>query len=66
VKDGALDDERIAALLAAMRAHSVPVKPQALGVVGKEHFKTRLASLGGDMETSSTFASGVRRTACLG
>jgi DNA topoisomerase VI subunit B len=51
VKDGALDDERIAALLAAMRAHSVPVKPQVLGVVGKEHFKTRLAALGGEMDT---------------
>jgi hypothetical protein len=51
VKGGDLDTERVEALLQAMREHSTPVKPQALGVIGKEHFKARFARLGGEMET---------------
>ena len=51
VSEGNLDDERITLLLKAMRTHSAPVKPQALGVIGKEHFKTRLTALGGEVDT---------------
>jgi DNA topoisomerase VI subunit B len=51
VKNGDLDDELVIRLLDAMRAHSVPVKPQLLGVIGKDRFKARMATLGGEMES---------------
>ena len=41
----------ITTLLDAMREHSKPVKPQALGVIGKEHFRTRFEALGCEMES---------------
>lgn len=37
--------EKVAALLAAMRAQSRPVKPEALGVLGEAHLTGHLASL---------------------
>jgi hypothetical protein len=50
VVDGRLDSERIARLLAAMRAHTKPVKPIRLGVIGEEHLKQRLLAMGVEPE----------------
>jgi hypothetical protein len=38
-------------LLAAMKRHSEPVPPKLLGVIGKEHLKTRFLAAGGAEET---------------
>jgi DNA topoisomerase VI subunit B len=40
-----------AALLAAMKLHSRPVKPRDLGVVGSDHLRARFAEFGADPET---------------
>ena len=34
-----------------MQAHSRPVKPQDLGIIGEEHFRRRFEAAGCDMET---------------
>jgi DNA topoisomerase VI subunit B len=39
------------ALLRAMKANSKPIKPAALGVIGKDHIETRFADLGCEMES---------------
>jgi DNA topoisomerase VI subunit B len=39
---------RIAALLAAMQAQTTAVKPADLGVIGKDHFRSLFARLGGN------------------
>jgi hypothetical protein len=41
-----LDGDRIATLLAAMREHTRPVKPERLGVLGEEHLRGRLLTTG--------------------
>jgi hypothetical protein len=41
----------VAALLAAMKRHSRPVKPAALGVIGKDAIAARFAALGCEMES---------------
>jgi DNA topoisomerase VI subunit B len=41
----------IAKLLAAMKAHSKPVNPKDLGIIGAEHFKQRFLEAGGEIET---------------
>jgi hypothetical protein len=41
----------ISQLLAAMKRHSEPVKPKHLGVIGKDHLKTRFLAAGGQEET---------------
>jgi len=46
VVGGRLDTERIARLLAAMRGHTRPVKPQRLGIIGEAHFRERFLALG--------------------
>jgi DNA topoisomerase VI subunit B len=46
VVDDRLDSERIARLLAAMRAHTRPVRPKRLGLIGEEHLKARLLAMG--------------------
>jgi len=46
-----LDSKKTAALLAAMKAHSKPVKPAALGIIGTEHLAAQFKALGADMET---------------
>ena len=38
-------------LLAAMKRHSEPVKPKHLGVIGKDHLKTRFIAAGGEEAT---------------
>lgn len=43
---GTFDRERMAALLAAMQAHSRPVKPRRLGIIGEDHFRQRFADIG--------------------
>ena len=45
--DGDFDDTLISRLLQAMQAHSTPVKPKTLGLIGKEHLEAYLRSLGG-------------------
>ncbi|MEO1994081.1 MAG: hypothetical protein ABGZ17_02265 [Planctomycetaceae bacterium] len=44
--DDGLDDERINALLGAMKTHAKPVKPKGLGVIGEDHLRQSLESLG--------------------
>ena len=44
VKDGDVDRDRAAALLNAMKAVSREVKPQALGIIGEEHIRSRFLS----------------------
>ncbi len=51
VADGAVDTDLVAKLLAAMQSNTKPVKPPALGVIGKEHFKTRFEDAGCEMES---------------
>ncbi len=48
---GELDRPRIRQLLAAMQAHSTPIKPAALGIIGKDHLAHRFAALGCEMGT---------------
>ncbi len=38
-------------LLAAMKRHSKPVKPKALGVIGRTHFESRMREAGVEMES---------------
>jgi hypothetical protein len=41
----------VAALLAAIKRHSKPVKPARLGIIGREHLKERFLAAGGNAET---------------
>ena len=50
VVDGDLDHVTIENLLASMKRHTKEVKAPQLGVIGKDHFATRLEQLGGDPE----------------
>lgn len=49
--DGAFDSAAIAALLAAMRSRSRPVKPSQLGVIGTGHLAARFAAAGAEMDS---------------
>jgi DNA topoisomerase VI subunit B len=46
-----LDTQKTAKLLAAMKAQSKPVKPMALGLIGKDHLAARFAALDADLDT---------------
>jgi DNA topoisomerase VI subunit B len=46
-----LDSEKTAALLNAMKEHSKPIKPEILGLIGKDHLAARFEALGAEMET---------------
>jgi DNA topoisomerase VI subunit B len=46
-----VDNEVVITLLAAMQAHSKPVKPQGLGVIGKNHLRRRFEAAGCEMES---------------
>jgi DNA topoisomerase VI subunit B len=46
-KDSALDSSTISALLDAMKAHSKPVKPAALGTIGKDNLLARFRTIEG-------------------
>lgn len=48
---GNLNSAKVRSLLTAMQAHSRPVKPQDLGIIGEEHFKQRFAAAGCEMES---------------
>jgi hypothetical protein len=50
-KDNAPEMPKVAALLTAMKRHSRPVKPAALGVIGKDAIADRFAALGCEMES---------------
>lgn len=51
VVDRDFDTALVKSLLAAMRTASRPVKPAALGLIGKEHLHTRFEAAGCDMDT---------------
>jgi hypothetical protein len=51
VNGNGLDREGVGRLLTAMKAESKPVKPAMLGIIGKEHFSTRFAGAGCEMES---------------
>ncbi len=46
-----LQHKVIAKLLTSMKAHSKPVKPGALGIIGQTHIQMRMKQLGCEMET---------------
>jgi DNA topoisomerase VI subunit B len=46
-----LDRDKVQSLLDAMKAHARPIKPAALGVIGRDHLANRLRQLGCEMET---------------
>jgi hypothetical protein len=48
VAAGTLDKKSIAKLLDAMKLETKPVKPPALGIIGKDHLQARCESVGGD------------------
>jgi DNA topoisomerase VI subunit B len=48
---GEPDKATIAVLLAALKTHSKPVKPQDLGLIGKEHLRARFNEIGLEPET---------------
>lgn len=49
--DDGLDHDTVAKLLEAMRQNSKPVKPAALGVIGKAHVSARFKDMGVEMES---------------
>jgi len=51
ISGSALDRKRIAGLLESMKRHSKNVKPNALGVIGKEHLISRMKEMGVEMES---------------
>jgi DNA topoisomerase VI subunit B len=44
-------NDQIAALHAALRQHSKPVKPKNLGVIGRDHFRARFENVGVEPES---------------
>lgn len=48
---GKLDTSRISALLKAMQDETKPIKPEKLGVIGEDNFRSRFAIMGGDAGT---------------
>lgn len=53
VKNDAIDKTVVSKLLAAMQSATSPVKPPALGIIGKEHLLAQCERLGGDPKTFS-------------
>lgn len=51
VSGGDIDGAMVADLLGVMRAESKPVKPQALGVIGEDRFRTWFESRGIELQT---------------
>jgi DNA topoisomerase VI subunit B len=43
--------ENIAKLLASIKAHTKPVRPAALGIIGRDHLYRRMGDAGGDPKT---------------
>ena len=46
-----LDGKLVANLLAAMKEHSKPVKPAALGIIGRHHIASKFEAIGCQMES---------------
>ncbi len=46
-----IDKAKVALLLRAMQTETTPVKPQALGLVGKDHLQARCTLAGGDSKS---------------
>jgi DNA topoisomerase VI subunit B len=46
-----LEHDVLAKLLASLKTHSKPVKPAALGIIGKAHIQTRFEQLGCEMDS---------------
>src|SRR5262249_7204341 len=46
VVNGQFDHDRVSSLLLAMQNKTRPVKPKCLGLIGEEHFRTRLVEMG--------------------
>ena len=51
VNGNAIDTRFVVRLLEEMQANSTPVKPQMLGVIGREHFRKQFAQVGCEMES---------------
>ncbi|MGH6864887.1 MAG: hypothetical protein ACREDO_01605 [Methyloceanibacter sp.] len=51
VNGNAIDPKLVESLLAAMQANSKPVKPAALGIIGREHLRQQFAQAGCEMES---------------
>ena len=51
VTETGIDNGMVTTLLAAMQAHSKPVKPPVLGVIGKDHLRRRFEAAGCEMES---------------
>ena len=49
--DRAVDREVVTRLLDSMKGQSKPVKPKALGIIGKEHLRARMVAAGCDPES---------------
>jgi DNA topoisomerase VI subunit B len=51
VKNGAIERDKIDLLLTAMHEHSQPVKPDKLGVIGRDHVAKLFAAAGCEMQS---------------
>ncbi len=51
VMETGINTEVVGVLLAAMQTHSKPVKPPALGVIGKDHLRRRFEATGCEIES---------------
>lgn len=51
VVNAAIDTTVVAKLLTAMKSESTPVKPPALGILGKDHLQSRCTMAGGDAKS---------------
>lgn len=51
VQKGDVDRDAVGRLLEAMQAATTPIRPERLGVIGREHFLCSLERLGGEPET---------------
>jgi DNA topoisomerase VI subunit B len=51
VTGSGLDRGKVDRLLATMKEQSKPIKPDMLGVIGKEHFRQRFSAIGCEMES---------------
>ena len=64
-KNGKFDQDRVADLLVAMQGLSAPVKPEMLGLLGKEHFAQRLQPVGETLRYVSKKTIDERELPCL-
>ena len=64
-RDGKFDQKRIAVLLASMQELSAPVKPEALGILGEEHFRCRLQPEGKTFRYRKSHGIDKRGLPCL-